>query len=62
MPAWLVPLIWAAGGVGTTYFGYKGLSELDEAADSVTRLTKWGIVAGGLYVSYKALQTAGAIK
>lgn len=38
------------------------MKETGEAMDSATKLTKWGVVAGGLYVSYQALKSAGAIK
>ena len=40
----------------------EALKETGEALDSATRLTKWAIVGGSVYVSYKALQSAGAIK
>ncbi len=37
-------------------------NETGEAADSLTDLTKWAVVAGGLYVSYRALQSGGVLK
>lgn len=57
------PLIaWGALAVGGAIGVGWASKETGEALDAATRLTKWGVVAGGLYVSYKALQTAGAIK
>lgn len=58
-----VPLI-AWGVLGVAAFAGVGWAskETGEALDSATRLTKWGVVAGGLYVSYRALKTSGAIK
>lgn len=38
------------------------MKETGETLDSASKLTKWGIVAGGLYVSYTALKSTGAIK
>ena len=58
-----VPLIaWGVLAVGGALGVGWASKETGEALDSATQLTKWGVVAGGLYVSYKALQTAGAIK
>lgn len=38
------------------------MKETGDTADSLTQLTKWGIVGGGLFVSYKALKSSGALK
>ncbi len=59
MPA---PLIWAGVAVAGFYgFGWAA-KETGDAADSLNKLTKTAIVAGGLYVSYRALKTSGALK
>lgn len=55
-----VPLIvWGIIGLGA---GGYALSKAGEAADSGADLAKWAAVAGGVYVSYRALQAAGAVK
>ncbi|QIE44455.1 hypothetical protein G5B38_02325 [Pseudohalocynthiibacter aestuariivivens] len=58
-----VPLIaWAilgAVGVGVTGWAAR---EAGDAADSATKLVKWGTAAGAVYVSYRALQASGALK
>lgn len=59
MPA---PLVWgliALGGVGLSGWGFR---EAGKAADSTAKLIKWGTVAGGLYVSYRALKAGGVLK
>ncbi len=58
-----IPLIaWAGLAVaGVAGVGWAA-KETGEAMDSATRLTKWGVVAGGLYVSYAALKSGGVIK
>lgn len=33
-----------------------------DAAGQLTQLTKWGVVAGGLYVSYRAAKSGGLLK
>lgn len=59
MPA---PIIWGGLAVaGALGFGWAA-KETGEAFESATKLTKFGIVAGGLYVSYRALKTSGALK
>ncbi|MDX8353661.1 hypothetical protein [Cognatiyoonia sp. IB215182] len=52
-------IIWGiiALGVG----GYAA-SKAGDAAESTTELVKWATIAGGVYVSYRALQASGAIK
>lgn len=58
-----VPLIaWGALAVGGALGVGWASRETGEMIDSATRLTKWGIVAGGLYVSYRALDSFGALK
>lgn len=46
---------------GVYGFGWA-MRETGDAMDSATKLTRWGVVAGGLYVSYQALKSSGAIK
>jgi hypothetical protein len=57
-----VPLIWAGVALAGVFGVGWAAKEGGEAMDSATRLTKWTVVAGGMYVSYKALQSSGAIK
>jgi hypothetical protein len=52
------PAIWIIGGIGAAAFGFR---QAGDAADSVTRLTKWGLVAGGGYVAYLGLRKAKVI-
>lgn len=56
------PLIW--GGIALAGIVGAGWAskETGEALDSATRLAKWGVVAGGMFISYRALQSAGALK
>ena len=55
-----VPLIvWGVIALGA---GGYALGQTADAAEQTAKLAKWGAVAGGVYVSYKALQAAGAIK
>lgn len=57
----VAPIIWggmAIAGLAATAYAAR---EAGEAADSATRLVQWATVAGGLYVSYRALKASGAI-
>lgn len=58
----VAPLIWG----GLALAGVLGVGwaakETGEAATASTKLVKWGVVAGGLYVSYQALKSSGALK
>lgn len=56
------PIIWGVLVVGGIYGAGWASGRAGEALDSATRLTRWGVVGGGLYVSYQALKSAGAIK
>lgn len=56
------PIAWAALAVLGIYGVGWASREAGEAAGQGTKLVKWGVVAGGMYVSYRALQSAGAIK
>jgi len=58
MPA---PLIIVGGVALLVATGYAGRGIADALKEANTA-TKWAVVGGGLYVSYKALQSAGAIK
>jgi len=58
----VAPVIWGGvvvAGVATTAWAVK---EAGDAADAGTRLIKWGTAAGGLYVSYRAMRSAGVLK
>jgi len=58
MPA---PIVWGLIALGGVWgFGYAA-KETGEAADNLTKLTRAAAVAGGVYVSYRALKSAGAI-
>jgi len=54
----LIPLFWVAGIATAGWAARQG----GDAAESATQLAKWGAVAGAVYVSYRALQSAGALK
>lgn len=58
-----VPLIvWGGVGVATLFgLGYAA-DEVGDAATASTKLIKAATIAGGLYVSYRALQSAGVFK
>lgn len=58
----VAPLVWA--GVALAGVGVSGwaLREAGDAAESGAKLMKWGVAAGGLYVSYSALKSAGVLK
>ena len=60
MPVRLI--VWGVLTVGGALGVGWASKETGEALDSATRLTKWGVVAGGLYVGYRAMQSAGVIK
>jgi hypothetical protein len=57
-----VPIIWGLVIGGGLWGASKVAEEGGEAADRLNNLTQWAIVAGGLYVSYRALQSGGVIK
>jgi len=57
----VAPLIWAGIAIGGLVLGKEALEEVGDAADSTAQLVKWAAVAGGVYVSYRALKSAGAI-
>lgn len=65
----LIPLIWGGIGLAGGYLGYKTLDEAGQAAEAAgeaaeksTDLAKWLVLGGGLYVSYRAMKSAGVIK
>lgn len=55
-------LVWGGVAIAGAAAGGFLFNEAGDAADSATRLVKWGTVAGGLYVSYRALKASGALK
>lgn len=58
----VAPIIWAGvalAGIGTAGWAVR---EAGDAAESGAKLVKWGVAAGGLYVSYSALKSAGVLK
>lgn len=58
-----LPLIaWGGLAVAGLYGAGWAARETGEAMDSTARALKWATVAGGLYVSYQALKSSGAIK
>jgi hypothetical protein len=52
-----MPILWIWR-LGTAAAVLYGLSKVDEAGE----LAKWATIGGGVYVGYKVLRTAGAIK
>lgn len=48
--------------LGGLYFGGKAMNEAGQAADGAAKMAKWATAAGGLYVSYRALQAGGVLK
>lgn len=66
--AWLT----GAGVAGAAVVADQAGDAMDSAADMadasakplehVATITKWAVVAGGLYVSYRALKSTGALK
>ncbi|HEV8035818.1 hypothetical protein [Yoonia sp.] len=59
MPA---PIIWGGLALAGIYGLGWAAKETGEAADSLSNLSRYAIVAGGLYVSYRALQAGGVVK
>ncbi|MGH1445577.1 MAG: hypothetical protein ACRBBO_05985 [Cognatishimia sp.] len=58
-----MPLIaWGVLAVAGVYGAGWAAKETGEAVESTTQLTKWGIVAGGLYVGYRVAKSSGALK
>lgn len=58
-----VPLIvWGGLAVAGLWGAGYAAREAGEAADDLTKLTRALTVAGGLYVSYRALQAGGVLK
>ncbi|PIE10505.1 MAG: hypothetical protein CSA72_08340 [Rhodobacterales bacterium] len=58
-----VPIIaWGVLGVAGLAGAGWAARETGEALDSATRLARWVVVGGALYVSYEALKSSGALK
>ena len=56
------PLIWAGMGLAAIVGLGWTAKEGGEAMDSAANLTKWGAIAGGVYVSYRAMKSTGVLK
>ena len=57
----VAPIIWGAlalGGIVATGWTAR---QVDGATDSTAELVKWAAIGGTVYVSYRALKSAGAI-
>lgn len=62
MPA--IPYLgwWAWTGIAALLAGGWAANQSEDALEDGAELVKWAAIGGGLYVTYKALQSAGAIK
>ncbi len=58
----VAPLVWAGVALGGLFIGGKAISDAGQAAESATKLAKWSVAGGALYVSYRALQAGGVLK
>lgn len=54
----LIPLAWGAAALSTGWAARQIADPLEETTD----LAKWIAIGGAVYVSYRALKSAGAIK
>lgn len=52
-------LLWGAGAVATTFFGWNALKEADQAAKSLTMLLIFGTVGYFLLLNPKILKLKG---
>lgn len=58
----VAPIVWAGVAlVGVVGAGWAA-GKAEDALDATAQVAKWSAVGAGLYVSYKALQSAGALK
>ena len=58
-----IPLIiWGALAVGGLLAANEVIDSTGETAEKSTKLVKWVVIGGGVYVSYKALKSAGVLK
>ena len=55
-------IVWGGMFIGGALASGWALEQGEEALDATARLAKWSAVGAGLYVSYRALKSAGAIK
>lgn len=55
----MVNPLFIIGGIAVAGWAFK---QGGDALDNASTLTKWGVAAGGLYVSYAALKSAGVLK
>lgn len=58
----VAPIIWGGLAVAGVLGAGWAANEAGDAAESGAKLAKWVTVAGGLYVSYRALKASGALK
>ena len=58
----VAPIIWAGMAVAGLWGGGWFAKETGDAITATQKLTKTVVIGGGLYVSYRALQSAGALK
>lgn len=58
----VLPIVWAGVAVGGLLATAWVADETGDALEAAAKLAKWGAVVGGVYVSYAALKSAGAIK
>ncbi len=56
------PLIWAGAALAGLYLTGRAIGEAGDAADSGAEFAKYAAICGGLYVSYRALKSAGVLK
>jgi len=54
----LIPLAWGAAALATGW----AVTQAGDAVGATTKPVKWLVAGGVVYVAYKALQAAGAIK
>lgn len=55
-------VVWAGIGIAGLWGGSRLIDETGQAIDATTRLVTAGALAGGVYVSYRALQAGGVLK
>lgn len=56
------PIAWAALAIGGFAVAGWAARETGEALESGQRFARWAVAGGVVYVSYRALQSAGALK
>lgn len=65
MPAWFLIGGLVVAGLGAGGYFVHGVGdaaeEIGDAAKKSEALVKWAVVGGSIYVSYRALKSAGAV-